>query len=150
MVLPITAQLNNGLCAKCRREELWAEQDRQRAATATPPPPSLTIDTRVDESRFDKQQLHLVREIVRAIKSDLSQSGIPEERLADVTGDIAFSIAAIVDGSRVMQADGQVLIPVLTFAEDAERTKLIARAGGSFMHEYVHSTVDDVFDDDVA
>ena len=38
MVLPITAQTYNGLCAKCRREEVWAEQDKQRAATAAPPP----------------------------------------------------------------------------------------------------------------
>jgi hypothetical protein len=85
---------------------------------------------------------------IRTIKSDLADSGISEERLADVTGDVAFSIAAIIDGSRVMQADGQPLIPVLTFAEDSERTKLVVRSGGSSMHEYVHSTVDDIFDED--
>jgi hypothetical protein len=102
-----------------------------------------------NESAFDKCQLALIREIIRAIKSDLADSGIEEDRLADVTGEVAFSVAAILDGSRVMQADGQPLIPMLTFAEDAERTKLVGRAGGSFMHEYVHGIVDDVFDEDV-
>jgi hypothetical protein len=108
------------------------------------------MDITENESAFDKRQLALIREIIRAIKSDLADSGIAEERLADVTGDVAFSIAAIIDGSRAMQADGQPLIPVLTFAEDSERTKLLGRSGDSFMHEYVHSTVDDIFDEDVA
>lgn len=108
------------------------------------------MDITENESAFDKRQLALTREIIRAIKGDLADSGIPEERLADVTGDVAFSIAAIIDGSRVMQADGQPLIPVLTFADDAQRSKFIGRAGGSFMHEYVHSTVDDIFDEDAA
>jgi hypothetical protein len=103
-----------------------------------------------NDSAFDKRQLALTREIIHAIKTGLADSGIPEERLADVTGSVAFSIAAIIDGSRVMQADGQPLIPVLTFAEDYERTKFVGRPGGSFMHEYVHGTVDDIFDEDVA
>ena len=102
-----------------------------------------------NEIAFDKRQLALTREIIRAIKSGLSNSGISEEQLADVTGDVAFSIAAIIDGSRVMQVDGRPLIPVLTFAEDSERTKFIGQPGGSFMHEYVHGTVDDIFDEDV-
>jgi len=108
------------------------------------------LDIIGNESAFDKRQLALIREIVRAIKSDLADSGIPEERLADVTGGVAFSIAAIIDGIRVMQADGQPLIPVLAFAEDSERMKFVGRPGGSFMHEYVYGTVDDIFDEDVA
>jgi hypothetical protein len=96
------------------------------------------MDITENESAFDKRQLALVREIIRAIKNDLADSGIPEERLA------------IIDGSRVMQADGQPLIPVLTFADDTQRSKFIGRPGGSFMHEYVHGTVDDIFDEDAA
>jgi hypothetical protein len=149
MALAAIVQANNGLCGKCRRTAILEEEFRARQ-TAVPPPLPPSIDIRVDESRYDKQQLHLIREIVRAIKSDLAASGIREERLADVTGDVAFSIAAIIDGSRVMEADGQTLIPVLTFADDADRTKLVARPGSSFMHEYVHGTVEDVFDKDEA
>ena len=139
MVLPITAQLNNGLCAKCRREEIWAEQ---AAAPQAPPPPPPKIDVRVDESHYDKQQWHLIREIIRVIRSDLAQAGIPKSKLAEVTGDIAFSIATILDGCSVVVADGHALIPMLTFAEDGERIKLVTRPGGSFMHEYVYNIVD--------
>ena len=149
MVLPLTAKLNDGLCAKCKREEKWAEEDRVRAAKPEPPPPPQNIEISVDEARYDKLQLHLIGEIIRSIKTDLKEAGIAEERVADVTGDIAFSVATIIDGSRVMELEGQPLVPVLTFAEDAERTKLVARAGGSFMHEYVCATVDDLFDEDV-
>lgn len=101
-----------------------------------------------DESKYDKRQLHLIRELVRVIKSDLAAAGISEEQLADATGDVAFSIAAIIDGSRVMKADGRPLVPVLTFAEDDRRKKLVAGAGGSFMHEYVHGMVDEVFEEE--
>ena len=31
-----------------------------------------------------------------------------------------------------------------------QRTKLVAKPGGSFMHEYVHGTLDEVFDEDAA
>ena len=150
MILPLTAQLHNGLCPKCHREQTRAPQDAVPIDAAEPVLPPVVLNLKTDEGVFDRHQLHLIREIIRAIKSDLAGSGISEERLADVTGDIAFSIAAILDGSRVMQTDGKPLIPVLTFAEDAQRTTLVARPGGSFMHEYVHGTVDEIFDDDVA
>jgi hypothetical protein len=107
------------------------------------------MDIRVDESQFHKRQLHLLKEIVRAVKSELAESGISEESVEEVTGDVAFSIAAIIDGSRVMQVDGHPLIPMLTFADDAERTKLVAQPGGSSLHEHVYGMVDDIFDEDV-
>jgi hypothetical protein len=148
MALPNIIQANKGLCGKCHREAFLEAQFRARQAAMPPPPPPPKIDIRVDVGRYENHQLRLVSELVRAIKNELAQSGIPEERLADVTGDVAFAVAAIMDGSRVMHVKGQPLIPVVTFADDAERTQLFARPGGSSMHEFVHATVDDVFDDD--
>jgi hypothetical protein len=146
MILPITSQLYGGQCPKCHRETTRAPQD---AVPIEVPAPTV-MHIRTDESAFDRCQLHLIREIIRAIKSDLADAGVSEDRLADVTGDVAFSIAAIIDGSRVIRAEGEPVIPIITFAEDAERTKLVGRPYGSFMHEYVHSTVDEVFDDAAA
>ena len=100
-----------------------------------------------NEKDFDKRQVALVREIVRAIKNDLKTAALPEDELEDLTGDIAFSIAAILDGSRKMQIDGEPLIPVLTFAQDVKRKKLIGVVGGSWMHEYAASVTDGVFDE---
>ena len=95
-------------------------------------------------SEFDKRQLKLIAEIVRSIKNKLEDNGIPDEHLAGTTSDVAFAVATIIDGSRVMFADGKPLIPVLTFADDEARTKLITRDGGSSMHDYVEGTVDDI------
>lgn len=139
-------QANDGLCGKCHREALLEAEFRARQAATPPPPSAPKIEVRVDEIRFDEQQLFLMGEIVRTIRSELQQAGVEEEKLADVTSDIAFSIATMIDGSRVMNLEGRPLTPFLTFAEDSERTRLVARDGGSFMHEYVHGIVDDVFD----
>jgi len=95
-------------------------------------------------SEFDKRQLKLISEIVRSIKNRLSDNGIPDDQLAGITSDVAFTVASIIDGSRVMYADGKPLIPVLTFADDEARTKLIAQDGGSSMHGYVEGTVDEI------
>ena len=103
-----------------------------------------------NKPEFDKRQIKLIREIIVAVKNTLAESSVSLDEQADLTGDIAFSIASIIDGSRVMQADGRPLVPVLAFAENAQRTKLLVTEGGSFMHEYVFSTVDDVYDADFA
>ena len=103
-----------------------------------------------NKTEFDKRQLGLIQEIIRAIKSDLQDAELPDDVLADLTGDIAFSVAAIIDGSRKMRFDGKPLVPVLTFADDNKRTKLIAAPGGSWMHEYAASVTDEVFDEETA
>lgn len=60
---------------------------------------------------------------------------------------MAFSIAAIIDGNRVMDLDGSEVMPVLTFAKERGGTELIcANAGGPWMHEYVFGVVEDVFE----
>ncbi len=102
------------------------------------------MEITLNPGEFDRLQLKLIGEIVRSIKNKLSDNGIPDEQLAGITSDVAFSVASIIDASRVMYADGKPLIPVLTFADDEARTKLIARDGGSSMHEYVEGTVDDI------
>jgi hypothetical protein len=147
MVLPITAKTYNGLCAQCHFRAR-AEQAKTKAAVPKSVTPQTPLKIRVDEREFDELQLHLIREIIGTIKSQLEESGIPKKKIAEITGDLAFSIAAIIDGSRVMQANSRPVIPVLAFAENSERVSLVARPGGSSMHEYVMGIVDDVFDED--
>ena len=67
-----------------------------------------------NRSEFDKRQLHLIREIIRSIKKELQAAKVPAKQLEDLTGNIAFSVAAIIDASRVMKVDGRPLLPVLT------------------------------------
>jgi hypothetical protein len=105
------------------------------------------METIQNRNEFDKRQSQVLREIIHAIRKELKAVAVPEERLADVTGKIAFSVAAIIDSSRVMKVDGQMIFPFLAFAEDKTRAKLIAEPGGSWMHEYVFGMVDDIFDE---
>ena len=101
----------------------------------------------VDEERFDSLQAHLVAEIVASIRDGLLEAGIKDDQvLYEATGNIAFSVAAIVDGSRIMELDGREVVPVLTFSDERNGDNLIsAETGGSWLHEYVFGTVDEVF-----
>lgn len=104
--------------------------------------PSITVDT----DRFDRLQLHLLGEIVRAVRAGLSKAGVKDDQLLfEATGDLSFAIAAIVDGSLVMELDGQEVVPILAFAEERDGDQLVGRGGASWMHEYVFGTVDEVF-----
>jgi hypothetical protein len=105
------------------------------------------MDTIQNRKEFDKRQSQVLREIILSVKKELQSAGVPEERLADVTGKVAFSVAAIIDSSRIIKRDGQQIFPYLAFAEDKTRTKLLAEPGGSWMHEYVFGMVDDICED---
>ena len=108
------------------------------------------------ENEFDEFQLRLIREIVETVRDGLREAGVTDDQaLYEATGNLSFSIAAIVDGSRVMQIEPQVIgldakdvIPVVTFARERDGDELITAGGGSWMHEYVFGTVDEVFESD--
>jgi hypothetical protein len=103
----------------------------------------------IDSTRFDELQLHLLEEIIASVRDGLREAGITDDQaLYEATGNISFSIAAIVDGSRIMDLDGDAVVPVLTFAKQRNGADLVGAEGGSWMHEYVFSAIDDVFADD--
>ena len=100
-----------------------------------------------DKDRFDELQMYLISEIISDIRRKLIQAGISGDQLYDLTGKMSFSIAAILDGSRVMSMDGNPVLPVLTFETSRNSgTLTCAEEGGSWMHEYVFGCVDEVFE----
>jgi len=103
----------------------------------------------IDSDRFDELQLRVLEELVTSIRDGLREAGVTDDQaLYKATGNIAFSVAAILDGSRVMELDGEQLVPVLTFAKERNVSDLVGAEGGSWMHEYVFGAVDEVFDSD--
>lgn len=99
----------------------------------------------IDTDKFDELQIRLLEEIIRSVASGLKEAGISDESaLSEATGNIAFAIGAIIDGSRVMEFDGQPVVPILTFAKARGGSDLVAAEGGSWMHEYAFSAVDEV------
>ncbi len=101
----------------------------------------------IDSDRFDPLQMRLLKEIITSVRSELHGAGVTDDEiLYEATSNIAFAVAAIVDGSRVMDLDGEEVVPVLTFAKERNGTDLIGAEGGSWMHEYVFGAIDEIFD----
>ena len=104
----------------------------------------------VDNGRFDQLQRQLLNEIVVSIRDGLREAGITDEHvLHEATGSIALAVAEIVDGDRVMNVEGNEVVPVLTFAVERDGQDLIgAESGGSWMHGYVLGAVVELFEND--
>ena len=104
----------------------------------------------VDNSRFDQLQRQLLNEIVVSIRDGLREAGVNDEHvLHEATGNIARAVAEIVDGDRVMNVEGNEVVPVLTFAVERDGQDLIgAESGGSWMHGYVLGAVVELFEND--
>jgi len=101
----------------------------------------------IDTERYDQLQLRLLEELVVSLRDGLREAGVDDaDTLYEATGNLAFAVASIMDGSRVMDLDGADVAPVLTFARERDGEDLVAPPGGSWMHEYVFGVVDDVFE----
>ncbi len=101
----------------------------------------------VDSERFDELQMHVLEQLITCVTNGLRKAGVTDDAiLFEATGELAFSVAAIFDGSAVMELDGDPVVPVLTFAKERGGEDLISAGGGSWMHEYVFGTVDDMFE----
>ncbi len=100
----------------------------------------------IDEMKYDEIQMEMLYFITESIKDKLVEAGIAGESLEKLTTNIAFSMAEIIDGSAIMETQNKKpIIPVLTFANDENFNSGICSEGSSWMHEYVHGVVEDVF-----
>jgi hypothetical protein len=107
------------------------------------------VKIELNSDRFDELQLRVLTELLTSIRDGLRAAGVADEDvLYEATGKIGFSVASIIDGSRVMEHDGSPVVPFLAFVNERNGTNLTAAEGGSWMHEYVFGAVDDVFGDD--
>ena len=100
-----------------------------------------------DEARFDARQLFLMEKIVETLLDGLRSAGVDDSQtLHDATSDMAFSLACILDGSRIMELDGEPVLPFIGFANERDGDEIVVSEAGTWMHEYSHGTVSDVFD----
>ncbi|HEX7890746.1 MAG TPA: hypothetical protein VF522_15405 [Ramlibacter sp.] len=98
----------------------------------------------VDPQHFEALELRVLEEVVESVIDVLEKAGVRDAALAEAAASISFSVAAIIDGSRVMELDGEPVLPFLTFARGPDESELVASRGGSGMHEYVHGIVEDM------
>jgi hypothetical protein len=102
----------------------------------------------VNEDKYDENQIELLHNMIVAIKDPLLEAGLTGKKLRDLTTSIAFGISSLIDCSEKTVTDrDEILYPYLAFSIDDNKETGICSEGGSWMHEYVHGTIDDVFDD---
>lgn len=107
------------------------------------------IDMKIamDDNYYAKLQDRVMDEIINTIIAELQSAEIPEEKMCELTADLAFSIGAIIDASRVMELeDGRPVLPFLSFALDEDRKEILVDEDGSYMHDDAYGKVYTIFD----
>jgi len=99
---------------------------------------------RLDADEYDEQQAIFIGAIIEKVKAKLAEAGIKGESLKELTGNISFGIATLIDNSSSIEFDGKEIVPLLTFLQGEE--ELIHCGGNSFTHEYVFGVLDEVFE----
>jgi hypothetical protein len=104
-----------------------------------------------DDDAFDERQACYSYEMIATIHQALTAAGLPPDQARQLTGDVAFALAAQLDGITPMEYDGQRIRPVLTFAPDTppereshEEPTLLYSGTGSALHEYVYGNLDEI------
>lgn len=102
----------------------------------------------IDSSKYDRHQLFFVRKLCEMVIADLRRAGIDDETGEELAEQVAFTMCCLADGSTVLEMNGKAFRPCLMFSQDEDYTELLSSGSGSWMHEYVGSTVWDVYHGD--
>ena len=102
----------------------------------------------VDSSRFDEHQLFFVRKLCEMLIADLRRAGFDDEAGEELAEQVAFTMCSLTDGSTNLEMNGKKFRPCLMFSQDENYSVVLSSGSGSWMHEYVGSTVWDVYHED--
>lgn len=108
-----------------------------------------SMELHIDSDAFDEHQMELLYHVAAEIRDALVAAGLHGEKLQKTTEDLTFGISAIFDGDRLLEFEGKLLRPVVTFAMDDAGSKLLAAEGGSWMHEYAVGAAEQVCEEGV-
>jgi hypothetical protein len=98
----------------------------------------------IDRDRFDVWQRSLGRTLTQQIRDAVNAVALTPEQRKDLTADIGFRVAAILDGSGGVPNGEDEAQVVVMFAENGNYDTLLACEGESWMHEYAQGWVDDM------
>ncbi len=98
----------------------------------------------VSKGSFDKRQIALAEEIIRTIKLELEKVETPSHLVKQLSGDIAFSVASLLDDvAGFTDEAGEDVAPMVVFQTGEDELEYCG--GNSWMHEYVYQLVPKVF-----
>jgi hypothetical protein len=118
----------------------------RRAATTIITPDSTTeetMDLRLDTESFEERQELFIKTLIEAIMVKLVETGLPGEKVEELTAHIAFSIASIIDDTSRIESDGVEARPYLTFRADDDA--LIHCGENAYSYEFVTKILKQLF-----
>jgi len=99
----------------------------------------LTLDT----EKFDEHQEIFVEEIIRSIAAKLIESGLQGLEMENLTAEIAFSVASILDDTTQIESGGVEVRPYLTFR--ASDDEIVHCGENAYTYELVTPILNRVF-----
>jgi len=96
-----------------------------------------------DPVEYLRQQEVFTGEMIARIADHLELAGIEGEKLKELTGNIAFEIACMIDDVSGIEFDGDVANPYLAFLNN--ENEIIHLGGSSTSHEMVFGILNAMF-----
>jgi hypothetical protein len=98
---------------------------------------------KVDKQIFTQAQDRLLEELIREIRVCAGKAGLSKAKTLNLTEELTFGISSILDGSRIMRQNGNLIKPELTFR--IEGGVPVGSEAGTWMHELADEAVERVF-----
>ena len=102
------------------------------------------MDLKLEPEKFEEAQEALMREITQSIRVKLVEGGLEGRQMEELTANIAFSIASIIDDTTQIESDGMPVKPYLTFRSGSD--EIIHCGENSYTYEYVIGILKELFD----
>jgi hypothetical protein len=96
------------------------------------------MELHLNLAKFEERQAVFAIELTKTIQVKLAEAGLETDKVKELTGALAFSIACMIDGISGIESDGMEVQPYLTFQIDDE---LVHCGENSFMHELIYDVL---------
>ncbi|MGB0712695.1 MAG: hypothetical protein ACPGUC_03960 [Gammaproteobacteria bacterium] len=102
------------------------------------------MELKLDTDQFEDLQTAFIEEIVRTISVKLQEGGMQGQAMEEMTANIAFSIASIIDDTSMIEVDGTSVKPYLGFRDDDDN--IVHCGENAYTYEFVIPILKKLFD----
>jgi len=102
------------------------------------------MDLKLEPEKFEEAQEAFITEIIQSIRVKLIEGGVEGRQMEELTANIAFSIASIIDDTTQIETDDTQIKPYLTFRSGDD--EIIHCGENSYTYEYVIGILKELFD----
>jgi hypothetical protein len=101
------------------------------------------MELKLDIETFEAHQEAFIEEIIRSIAAKLVEGGLEGLKMENLTAEIAFSIASILDDTTHIESDDAEVKPYLTFR--ASDDEIIHCGENAYTYEFVTPILNRLF-----